>query len=202
MVRIGIADDHPIVRAGMRGIIASDDSLVMAGEAVDSITTIELLRKQKVDVLLLDLAMPGRGGLWLLSRVLDEQPGLRVIVLSSYDPASHRERSLALGAAAYLTKETEPADVLKAIRDVLRRPAPARVRVMEAEPHTMLSNRQYDIFMHLVAGKSVTDIAGMFSLSVKTVSTHKIAVQRRLGAESVVDLVRYASTHGLAPVAV
>ncbi len=201
MVRIGIADDHPIVRAGLKAIVASDNVFSVVGEARDSVSTIELLRKTKLDVLLLDLSMPGRGGLWLLSRVLDEQPDVRVVVVSSYDPASHKERSLALGAAAYLHKDTEPNGVLSAIRDVMRRPVPARTRVLEAEPHTALSNRQYDIFMHLVSGKTVTDIADMFNLSVKTVSTHKIAVQKRLGAEGVVDLVRYASQHGLSETA-
>jgi DNA-binding NarL/FixJ family response regulator len=198
VVKIGIADDHPIVRAGLKAIVASDSVFTVVGEARDSVSTIELLRKTKLDVLLLDLSMPGRGGLWLLSRVLDEQPDVRVVVVSSYDPVSHKERSLALGAAAYLHKDTEPNGVLAAIRDVMRKPVPARTRVLESEPHTVLSNRQYDIFMHLVSGKTVTDIADMFSLSVKTVSTHKIAVQKRLGAEGVVDLVRYASQHGLA----
>jgi DNA-binding NarL/FixJ family response regulator len=199
VVRIGIADDHPIVRAGLRGIVTSDNRFVVVGEASDSVSTVELVRKTPMDVLLLDLSMPGRGGLWLLSRVLDEQPGLRVVIVSSYEPASHKERSLALGAAAYLHKDTDPIGVLTAVRDVLRCSVPPRAKVVETEPHTALSNRQYDIFMHLVAGKSVTEIAVMFNLSVKTVSTHKIAVQKRLGCSSVVDLVRYAADHGLHP---
>jgi DNA-binding NarL/FixJ family response regulator len=197
VVKIGIADDHPIVRAGLKSIVSSDSNYVVAGESRDSVSTVELVRKTPMDVLLLDLSMPGRGGLWLLSRVLDEQPSLRVVVISSYDPQSHKERSLALGAAAYLHKDTDPSGVLAAIREVLRKPVPPRARVVETEPHTSLSNRQYDIFVHLVSGKSVTDIATMFNLSVKTVSTHKIAVQKRLGASSVVDLVRYAADHGL-----
>jgi DNA-binding NarL/FixJ family response regulator len=197
VIQIGIADDHPIVRTGLRGIVSSDSSYSIAGEAHDSNSTIELLRKKKIDLLLLDLAMPGRGGLWLLSRVLDEQPDMRVIVVSSYEPASHKERSLALGAAAYLHKDTDPNGVLTAIREVLRKPVPQRSRVLDNEPHASLSNRQYDIFMRLVEGKSVTDIAEMLNLSVKTVSTHKVAVQKKLGAESVVDLVRYATQHGL-----
>jgi DNA-binding NarL/FixJ family response regulator len=198
VVKIGIADDHPIVRAGLKGIVGSDSAFVVVGEARDAGTTIELLHRVPMDVLLLDLSMPGRGGLWLLSRALDEQPSLRVVVVSSYDPLSHRERSLALGAAAYLHKDTEPDGVLAAIRDVMRKPVPQRARRVESEPHTALSNRQYDIFMHLVSGKSVTEIATMFNLSVKTVSTHKVAVQKRLGATGVVDLVRYATDHGLA----
>jgi DNA-binding NarL/FixJ family response regulator len=198
VVKIGIADDHPIVRAGLKGIVGSDPAFTFVGEARDANSTIELLRRTAMDVLLLDLSMPGRGGLWLLSRALDEQPSLRIVVISSYDPVSHRERSLALGAAAYLHKDTEPDGVLAAIREVMRKPVPQRARRVESEPHTMLSNRQYDIFMYLVAGKSVTEIAEMFNLSVKTVSTHKVAVQKRLGATGVVDLVRYATDHGLA----
>jgi DNA-binding NarL/FixJ family response regulator len=197
VVKIGIADDHPIVRAGLKGIVGSESSFTVAGEARDATSTIEMLRRSPLDVLLLDLSMPGRGGLWLLSRALDEQPSLRIIVISSYDPASHRERSLALGAAAYLHKDTEPEGVLAAIREVMHKPIPQRARRAESDPHTALSNRQYDIFMHLVSGKSVTEIATMFNLSVKTVSTHKVAVQKRLGASGVVDLVRYASEHGL-----
>ncbi|MGL4233673.1 MAG: response regulator, partial [Casimicrobium sp.] len=144
-MRIGIADDHPIVRAGLKGIVGSDSNYSVVGEAHDSVSTIEMLRKTKLDVLLLDLSMPGRGGLWLLSRVLDEQPGLRVVIVSSYDPASHKERSLALGAAAYLHKDTQPNGVLAAVRDVLKKAPPVRARVIEDEPHTSLSNRQYDI---------------------------------------------------------
>jgi DNA-binding NarL/FixJ family response regulator len=197
VVKIGIADDHPIVRAGLKGIVGSENSFAVVAEARDATSTIDMLRRTQLDVLLLDLSMPGRGGLWLLSRALDEQPTLRIVVISSYDPASHRERSLALGAAAYLHKDTEPDDVLAAIREVLRKPVPQRVRRAESDPHTGLSNRQYDIFMHLVSGKSVTDIATMFNLSVKTVSTHKVAVQKRLSASGVVDLVRYATEHGL-----
>lgn len=200
VIRVGIADDHPVVRSGVRGILSSDRGVEFVGEAEDGHQTIDLVRKGDLDVLLLDLAMPGRAGLSLLRQVLDEAPELRVIVFTAYDPGSHRDRSLALGACAYLAKDTRPAEILEAIHQVVLRPLQKRVVNTEGAPHTHLSVRQFDIFIRLVRGESVTDIAKDLHLSVKTVSTHKVTVQKRLGAQSVVDLVRYANEHDLMPV--
>ncbi|MFO1342164.1 MAG: response regulator transcription factor [Burkholderiales bacterium] len=196
-IRVAIADDHPIVRAGVRGILSSDRSVQVVGEAEDGQSAVALIRKGGVDVLLLDLAMPGRAGLSLLRQVLDEAPELRVIVFTAYDPVSHKERALALGASGYLAKDARPAEILEAIHQAMLRPVQKRVASSEGEPHSQLSLRQYDIFIRLVRGESVTDIAKDLHLSVKTVSTHKVTVQKRLGAQSVVDLVRYAVQHQL-----
>lgn len=196
-IRVAIADDHPIVRAGVRGILSSDRSIQVVGEAEDGQSAIALIRKGRVDVLLLDLVMPGRAGLSLLRQVLDEAPELRVIVFTAYDPVSHKERALALGASGYVAKDSRPAEILDAIHQSMLRPVQKRVASNEGEPHTQLSLRQYDIFIRLVRGESVTDIAKDLHLSVKTVSTHKVTVQKRLGAQSVVDLVRYAVQHQL-----
>lgn len=196
-IRVAIADDHPIVRAGVRGIFSSDRSIQVVGEAEDGQSAIALIRMGGVDVLLLDLAMPGRAGLSLLRQVLDEAPELRVIVFTAYDPVSHKERALALGASGYVAKDSRPAEILDAIHQSMLRPVQKRVASNEGEPHTQLSLRQYDIFIRLVRGESVTDIAKDLHLSVKTVSTHKVTVQKRLGAQSVVDLVRYAVQHQL-----
>ncbi len=196
-IRVAIADDHPIVRAGVRGILSSDRSIQVVGEAEDGQSAIALIRKGGVDVLLLDLAMPGRAGLSLLRQVLDEAPELRVIVFTAYDPVSHKERALALGASGYVAKDSRPAEILDAIHQSMLRPVQKRVASNEGEPHTQLSLRQYDIFIRLVRGESVTDIAKDLHLSVKTVSTHTVTVQKRLGAQSVVDLLRYAVQHQL-----
>lgn len=196
-IRVAIADDHPIVRAGVRGILSSDRSIQVVGEAEDGQSAVALIRKGGVDVLLLDLAMPGRAGLSLLRQVLDEAPELRVIVFTAYDPVSHKDRALALGASGYLAKDARPAEILEAIHQAMLRPLQKRVASSEGEPHSQLSLRQYDIFIRLVRGESVTDIAKDLHLSVKTVSTHKVTVQKRLGAQSVVDLVRYAVQHQL-----
>lgn len=196
-IRVAIADDHPIVRSGVRGILSSDPRLTVVGEAEDGQAAIEMVREGGVDVLLLDLAMPGRAGLALLRQVLDEAPVLRVVVFTAYDPATHMARALALGASAYLAKDARPTEILAAVHQAMTQPRQRRVSNPADEPHSELSVRQFDIFIRLVRGESVTDIATDLNLSVKTVSTHKITLQKRLGASSVVDLVRYAVQHNL-----
>ncbi len=198
-IRVVVADDHPIVLAGLVGILSSDRGIRIVGQAEDGQQAVELIRKGGVDVLLLDLSMPGRAGLSLLRQLLDEGTDLRVIVFTAYDPASHKDRSLALGAAAYLAKGIPPQQILDTVHEVMRRPVPKRTAGGDDAPHTHLSLRQFDIFIRLVRGESVTDIAKDLHLSVKTVSTHKITVQKRLGANSVVDLVRYSVQHHLVP---
>lgn len=197
VIRVAVADDHPIVRAGICGILSSDRGIRVVGEAENGQLAVEMIRRGGIDVLVLDLAMPGRAGLSLLRQVRDEAPELRIVVFSSYDPVSHRDRAIALGASAYLSKETRPAEILETIHHVMTRPVQKGVASTEGAPHTLLSLRQYDIFVRLVRGESVTDIARDLHLSVKTVSTHKVTVQKRLGAQSVVDLVRYAVQNAL-----
>jgi len=196
-VRVAVADDHPIVRAGVCGILSADPGIRLVGEAEHGQQAVELVRKGGIDVLVLDLAMPGRAGLSLLRQIRDESPELRIVVFSAYDPVSHRDRSIALGASAYLAKDARPTEILQTIHQVMERPVQKRVVTATGAPHTLLSLRQYDIFVRLVRGESVTDIAKDLHLSVKTVSTHKVTVQKRLGAQSVVDLVRYAVQNDL-----
>ncbi len=196
-VRVAVADDHPIVRAGVCGILSADPGIRLIGEAEDGQQDVELIRKGGIDVLVLDLAMPGRAGLSLLRQIRDESPDLRIVVFSAYDPVSHKDRSIALGASAYLAKDARPTEILATIHQVMERPVQKRSASAAGAPHTLLSLRQYDIFVRLVRGESVTDIAKDLHLSVKTVSTHKVTVQKRLGARSVVDLVRYAVQNNL-----
>ena len=198
-IRVVVADDHPIVLAGLVGILSSDPGIRIGGQAEDGQKAVELIRKGGVDVLMLDLAMPGRAGLSLLRQLLDESAELRVVVFTAYDAASHKDRSLAVGAAAYLAKGTSPQAIIDTVREVMLRPVPKRTAGGDDAPHTQLSLRQFDIFIRLVRGESVTDIAKDLHLSVKTVSTHKVTVQKRLGANSVVDLVRYSAQHHLVP---
>ena len=197
VIRVAVADDHPIVLAGICGILSTDRGMRVVGQAEDGQQAVELVRKGGIDVLVLDLAMPGRAGLSLLRQVRDEAPELRIVVFSAYDAVSHKDRSLALGASAYLAKGARPAEILDTIHQVMARPVQKRAAATDGAPHTLLSLRQYDIFVRLVRGESVTDIAHDLHLSVKTVSTHKVTVQKRLGAQSVVDLVRYAVQHEL-----
>ena len=192
-----LADQPSVVRAGVCGILSADPGIRLVGEAEDGQQAVELVRKGGIDVLMLDLAMPGRAGLSLLRQIRDESPELRIVVFSAYDPVSHRDRSMALGASAYLAKDARPTEILQTIHQVMERPVQKRAVTVAGAPHTLLSLRQYDIFVRLVRGESVTDIAKDLHLSVKTVSTHKVTVQKRLGAQSVVDLVRYAVQNDL-----
>jgi DNA-binding NarL/FixJ family response regulator len=199
VISVALVDDHPIVRAGLRGILGSDDEIVVVAEASDSNGAVEIARSGRADVMLLDLSLPGRGGFTLVQRVLDESPGLRVIVLSMYDPETHKERAVALGASDYLPKGSSAEVIIGCVKRAAMMPQPRRAKRVIDGLHSALSSRQYDVFMMLVAGRSVTDIANHLNLSVKTVSSHKVAVQKRLGAGSVVDLVNYANTHALIP---
>ena len=192
-----MADDHPIVRADVCSILSSDRSLCVFGEAEDGQQAVEMVRKGGIDVLVLDLAMPGSSGISLLRHVRDEAPELRIVVFSSYDLVAHKDRSLALGASAYLAKGARPAEILDTIHHVMARPVQKRTDNSGGAPHTLLSLGQDDIFVRLVRGESVTYIAKDLHLSVKTVSTRKVTVQKRRGVQSAVDLVRYAVQHKL-----
>ncbi|MEO7255909.1 MAG: response regulator transcription factor [Casimicrobium sp.] len=198
-IRVVVADDHPIVLVGLVALLSSDRGIRIVGQAEDGQQAVELIRQGGVDVLLLDLAMPGRAGLSLLRQLLDEGTDLRVIVFTAYDPASHKDRSLAIGASAYLAKGIAPQQIIETVHDVMLRPVPKRAAGGDDAPHNQLSPRQFDIFMRLVRGESVTHVAKDLHLSVKTVSTHKVTLQKRLGANSVVDLVRYSVNHHLVP---
>lgn len=198
-IRVVVADDHPIVLVGLVALLSSDRGIRIVGQAEDGQQAVALIRQGGVDVLLLDLAMPGRAGLSLLRQLLDEGTDLRVIVFTAYDPASHKDRSLAIGASAYLAKGIAPQQIIETVHDVMLRPVPKRAAGGDDAAHNQLSPRQFDIFMRLVRGESVTHIAKDLHLSVKTVSTHKVTLQKRLGANSVVDLVRYSVNHHLVP---
>lgn len=197
MINVAIVDDHPIVRSGLRGLLGSDKELVVVAEAGDGGAAVEVARSGRVDVMLLDLSMPGRGGFTLLQRLLNEAPGMRIVVLSMYDPETHRDRAIALGASEYLPKGSSSESIISAIKQAATLPQPRRGKRSARDLHATLSNRQYDVLIQLVSGRSVTEIAAELNLSVKTVSSHKIAVQRRLGAGSLVDLVNYANLHAL-----
>ncbi|MFN3630543.1 MAG: response regulator [Casimicrobiaceae bacterium] len=199
-VRVIIADDHPVVRAGLSAILSGHPQIRVVGEVGDGASLLQALAKTPADVAILDFGMPGREGLALLRHVRNKAPGLRIIVCSMYDPSIYAKRALQLGAYAFLEKNVAPtqlvATVLAAAASPVTAPPPP-AKASTEPPHTQLSDRQFEVFALLVQGLSVTEISNKLHLSIKTVSTHKVAVQRRLGAHSVVDLVKYATAHGL-----
>ena len=209
-IRILIADDHNIVRQGLRRVFALAADIEVVAEARDSREVIELLRGRQFDLLLLDLNMPGLSGIDLIRRLRKEAPKLPILILSMHGESQIAGRAVRAGANGYLTKDSEPDTLLAAVREVAAGgnfidPAIATQLVFsplpaespEATPHNLLSNREYEVFLRLAEGQSINDIAECFNLSPKTVSTHKARLMQKLGLASTSDLVRCALRHNL-----
>lgn len=204
-----LADDHAIIRDGLRNILDDTDDLRCAGEASNGHMLLEMVRAREWQLLILDLSMPGRNGLDLIKLVKAERPQLPILVFTMHQEEQYAVRAMRAGAAGYLTKEADGDVLLAAIRKVARGGMYVSAKVAEllatevARPqhaplHTLLSNREFEVFRSIVDGRSLTDIAAELSLSIKTVSTHKSHILDKLQAAHDVDLVRYALQHGLA----
>jgi DNA-binding NarL/FixJ family response regulator len=208
MIRLVIADDHAIVREGLKRIVGEAPGLQVEAEAADGSEVMKAVREREFDVLVLDLSMPGRSGMELIKLVKSEKPKLRVLVLSMHQETQYAVRAIKSGASGYLTKESAPAQLVQAIHKIASGGAYISAEVAEqlalgampgsgAAPHESLSDREFEVFRQLVAGSSVTEIAANLKLSVKTVSTHKANLMAKLGIANQSDLVRYAMKHGL-----
>ncbi len=210
MIRIAIADDHKVFREGLRQLLGSCEDIEVVAEAGDGPQTMQLVRKQPLDVLVLDLSMPGRSGIELVRQIHAEQPRLPVLVLSMHAEHQYAVRAIRGGASGYLTKESPSSQVVEAIRKLAaggiyinsavaellamdNRPAAVRL------PHETLSDREYQVFQLLVAGDAVGRIGDKLHVSIKTVSTHKAHLLQKLDCASVADLVRYAIRYELMP---
>jgi DNA-binding NarL/FixJ family response regulator len=202
-----IADDHAIVREGLRRILAGEPAFGIVGEARDGHEVLAAVRAGGFEVLL-DLSMPGRSGIDLLRQVKSERPELRVLVLSMHAEEQYAVRAIRAGASGYLTKDTAATQLIAALRKIAAgglfiTPAAAEALALglqspgEEFAHKRLSDREYEVFLLLAGGASVTEIAARLNLSVKTVSTHKTHVLEKMGLGSLADLVRYAITHKL-----
>ena len=210
MIRIVLADDHAIVREGLKRIVGDADDFTVAGEAADGTEVMRVVRETDFDVLVLDLSMPGRSGMELIKLVKAEKPRVRILVLSMHQEMQYAVRAIKSGASGYLTKESAPAQLEQAIRKIAAGGAYISSEVAEqlalgampgaapALPHESLSDREFQVFRLLVAGDAVSDIAHKLNLSVKTVSTHKANLMHKLGLANAAELVRYAIKHGLA----
>ena len=208
MIRLVIAEDHAIVRGGLRQIFALAPDLTVVGEAINGGEGLEWLRGTPFDVLLLDLNMPGISGVDLISRVTAHRPDLPILVLSMHNEPQVAARALKAGAKGYVTKDSEPETLLRAIRKVAAHgkfiaPELAEQMVFDATSsdagpaHTLLSERELEVFRQLTSGKGVNDIARELAISNKTVSTHKARLMEKLRLGSMADLMRYAMEHKL-----
>lgn len=208
MIRLVIADDHAIVRSGLREIFATAIDLQVAGEAATATELEALLARVDIDILLTDMSMPG-GGVDLIRHVHTCWPKLPVLVLSMHNEGQIVSRALKAGAAGYVTKDSDPEILIAAIRRVAgggRFIDPALVEqvVFDAEsvdssPQRLLSAREFEVLRLLAAGVSVNDIADSLHLSAKTVSTHKARLMQKLGLDNNAELVRYALRQGILP---
>jgi DNA-binding NarL/FixJ family response regulator len=208
MIRVLLADDHTIVRAGLKEILADTGDVTVEGEAGTGQEVLARIREQDFDVLVLDMSMPGRSGVELIKLIKKEQPKLRILILSMHSETQYAVRALKAGASGYLTKDGAAEQLVAAIRriaaggafvspEAAERLALDFGRPADAPPHTLLSDREYQVFQAIVSGKSLTAIAGELTVSVKTVSTHKTRIMEKMGISNQVDLVRYAIRHKL-----
>jgi DNA-binding NarL/FixJ family response regulator len=197
VIRVLLADDHKIVRDGLRGILSRTEGMEVAAEAADGDQALALVRATDYDVVVLDMSMPGLSGLDLIKRLLIERPKLRLLVLSMHGEEQYAARVLKAGAAGYLNKDSAAEQLVGAIRKVASGgvhigEAAAAALVAAGGGHRDLSDREFEVLRLLVDGKSPGDIADQLHLSVKTVSTHKTRILEKLNLRSTADLVRYA----------
>ena len=203
-----VADDHAIIRDGLKKILADTDDLVVAGEASNGHTVLEQVKQRDWDLLVLDLSMPGRHGLELIKLLKAERPKLPILIFSMHQEEQFAVRAFRAGASGYLSKEGDSDLILPAMRKVAAGGTYISPKVAEllatdispnsqALPHTLLSDREYEVFSRILKGVSLTEIAAELSLSIKTVSTHKSHILIKMGMTSQVDLVRYAIEHHL-----
>jgi len=207
-IEVLVADDHAIIRNGLKKILDDTDDLVVAGEASDGNQTLEKVRERDWGLVVLDLSMQGRNGLDLIKRIRSERPKLPILIFSMHPEEHYALRTLRSGASGYLSKDADGDLLLPAMRKVAGGGTYFSTRVAELllldtsrdtgrPPHLTLSDREYEIFNRIVQGASLTEIAGEFSLSIKTVSTHKSHILSKMGMANHVDLVRYAIEHHL-----
>jgi DNA-binding NarL/FixJ family response regulator len=203
-----IADDHAIIRDGLRKILADTYDLEVMGEAANGSAVMEQVRARDWDLLVLDISMPGRNGLELIKLVKAERPKLPVLIFSMHPEEQYAVRAIRAGASGYISKEGDTDMLLPAMRKVVAGGMYISPKVAELLagdispqsqnlPHTLLTDREFEVFRHIVRGEALTAIADELSLSVKTVSTHKTHILAKMNMSTQVDLVRYAIDQNL-----
>ncbi|MBM3814921.1 MAG: response regulator transcription factor [Acidimicrobiia bacterium] len=210
MISVLLADDHPVVLKGLSQIVSGAPGLSVAAEASNASQVLELLDQHHADVAVLDMSMPGRSGVELISDIRLRFPNLPILVLSVYPEEQMGLRCIQAGAAGYLTKEAAPDLLVEAIRKlhaggkfVSEKLAAAMVNALQRPTgrplHEQLSTREYSVLIAIAAGKTVSEIAAELSLSVKTISTYRARVLEKMGMRTNSELTRYAFEHSLLP---
>jgi DNA-binding NarL/FixJ family response regulator len=207
-IEVLVADDHAIIRDGLKKILADSADMVVAGEAANGNAALDQVRERDWGLVVLDLSMPGRSGLELIKLMRAERARLPILVFSMHPEEQYAVRAIRAGASGYLSKEGNSDLILPAMRKVAAGGAFVSAKVAEllamdasrhneGPPHALLSDREYGVFSRIVRGSTLTDIADELSLSIKTVSTHKSHILAKMNLANQVDLVRYAIEHHL-----
>lgn len=208
MTRILVADDHPLLRSGLRQVLAHEPDLLVAGEAEDSEQVLQCVEQEPWDIVILDITMPGRSGLDVLRDLRKKRPDLPVLVLSMHAEDQFAVRAIKAGANGYISKDNAATEVVRAIRKILTgkkyvspRLAEILADALNSETdrplHETLSDREFQVLCQLASGKTVSQIAAEVSLSVKTVSTYRARILEKMGMRNNAELTRYAIQNGL-----
>ncbi len=208
MIRVFIADDHGIVRKGMKQILSRTPDIEVAGEASTGQEALEKIWANNFDVVILDIALPGRNGLEILKQIKSQQPKLPVLILSMYPEDQYAVRVLKAGAAGYLTKESDKSELIEAIRriaqgkkyitpELAERLADELKPGADKAPHDRLSDREYHLLCLIAKGKNTKEIAAELSLSIKTIGTHRASLLDKMEMKSNAELTHYAIQHKL-----
>lgn len=209
MIRVAIADDHAIVRRGLKEILAGEPDMRVGGEAADAQELFHLLDRKVCDVVVLDITMPGKSGLEVLKELKQDRPRLPVLVLTMHAEDQFGVRAIRAGAVGYLTKESAPSELIRAIRKTMageRYISPSLAEKlsgtvgvdMERPVHQMLSDREYEVLRLLASGKPSGAIGRRLKLSVKTISTYRGRILEKMGMKNNAELIRYAIRNHLA----
>lgn len=207
MIELLIADDHNIFREGLKRIFADTPDIQVCDEASNGHQALELMREKNWDVVLLDINLPGKSGLEILKQIKKEKPDLPVLILSMHPEDQYAVRAIKLGAAGYLSKDTDAEELFIAIRKAASGGRYASRALADhllhslygdgQQLHTLLSDREYLVFRQIVAGKSLTEIAQALSLSIKTISTYRARLLEKMGMTNNAELIRHALEHQL-----
>lgn len=208
MIRVFIADDHPLIREGLRRLLAAEPDLAVAGEVASGTELLEGLARVEADVLVMDMNMPGRPGMETLADVRARRPDLTVLILTMHPEDYLAVRTLRAGAAGYITKDSAPEELLRAIRKVAgggryispgvaERLADAMDLTIDRPPHEGLSDREYEVLILIARGRTSAEIAETLAVSPATVSTYRSRVMEKMGMSTVTELMHYAISRGL-----
>lgn len=203
MLKILIADDHPVFRRGLKQIIAETTDMVVAGEATNGWEALSKVRTGDYDLVLLDISMPDKDGMDVLTQLKNERPALLVLMVSMHPEEQYAVRALKAGASGYLTKESAPEELIVAIRKVstgrkyvssalAERLAALLQEDAEVLPHEALSSREYQVMCLIASGKTSKEIAGELSLSIKTISTYRSRILEKMKMRNNAELIHYA----------